>query len=133
MIANFILPKQCGYLTRQNTKIVVATSDNTLNDVFYTDDDSKSSKLKQSRSQSWIVEPWVTSGRNSSDLNKLNASDRFSSAANSKTVAQRRVISQGSRISDFSTLDDGSERGRLFVKVLGVKDLDLPLPKSELS
>jgi hypothetical protein len=26
--------------------------------------------------------------------------------------------------------EEGAERGRLFVKVIGVKDLDLPLPKS---
>lgn len=26
--------------------------------------------------------------------------------------------------------EDGEERGRVFVKVIGVKDLDLPLPKS---
>jgi hypothetical protein len=27
--------------------------------------------------------------------------------------------------------EDGQERGRLFVKVVGVKDLDLPLPRGE--
>jgi hypothetical protein len=27
--------------------------------------------------------------------------------------------------------EECGERGRLFVKVMGVKDLDLPLPKSE--
>lgn len=32
-----------------------------------------------------------------------------------------------------ATSDEGSERGRLFVKVIGVKDLDLPLPKSTSS
>jgi hypothetical protein len=26
---------------------------------------------------------------------------------------------------------DSGERGRLFVKVMGVKDLDLPLPRSK--
>jgi hypothetical protein len=26
--------------------------------------------------------------------------------------------------------EEAGERGRLFVKVIGVKDLDLPLPKS---
>jgi hypothetical protein len=29
--------------------------------------------------------------------------------------------------------EDGEERGRVFVKVVGVKDLDLPLPKSKSS
>lgn len=32
--------------------------------------------------------------------------------------------------SEVATIDSG-ERGRLFAKVMGVKDLDLPLPKSE--
>jgi hypothetical protein len=27
--------------------------------------------------------------------------------------------------------EEAGERGRLFVKVMGVKDLDLPIPKSE--
>jgi hypothetical protein len=27
--------------------------------------------------------------------------------------------------------EDSGERGRLFVKVMGVKDLDLPIPKSK--
>jgi hypothetical protein len=31
---------------------------------------------------------------------------------------------------EIATAESG-ERGRLFVKVLGVKDLDLPLPKSK--
>jgi hypothetical protein len=30
-----------------------------------------------------------------------------------------------------SVPEEGGERGRLFVKVIGVKDLDLPLPKSK--
>ena len=29
-------------------------------------------------------------------------------------------------------IEDGVERGRLFVKVVGVKELDLPLPQSKL-
>ena len=32
---------------------------------------------------------------------------------------------------EIDEFEDGQERGRLFVKVVGVKDLDLPLPKSE--
>ena len=31
----------------------------------------------------------------------------------------------------FEDYEDGVERGRLFVKVVGVKDLDLPLPQSK--
>ncbi len=29
--------------------------------------------------------------------------------------------------------EEGTERGRLFVKVLGVKELELPLPQSKCS
>lgn len=32
-----------------------------------------------------------------------------------------------------SQAEDGAERGRLFVKVLGVKDLTLPLPQGKTS
>jgi hypothetical protein len=32
---------------------------------------------------------------------------------------------------EFATEESG-ERGRLFVKVMGVKDLDLPVPRSKL-
>ncbi len=44
----------------------------------------------------------------------------------------RRSIPEEDMSMETSTLD-GVERGRLFVKVMGVKDLDLPLPKSKKS
>ena len=43
------------------------------------------------------------------------------------TVVEDQIMSHGQDY-DF---EDGAERGRLFVKVVGVKELDLPLPQSK--
>jgi hypothetical protein len=35
-------------------------------------------------------------------------------------------------VPELELLEDGSERGRLFVKVIGVKELELPLPRGKI-
>ncbi len=47
----------------------------------------------------------------------------------SNSVVSRSIPEEDMSM-ETSTLD-GAERGRLFVKVMGVKDLDLPLPRSK--
>jgi hypothetical protein len=47
----------------------------------------------------------------------------------SNAVALNQVAEEEDQ-PEIATPESG-ERGRLFVKVMGVKDLDLPLPKSE--
>jgi hypothetical protein len=40
------------------------------------------------------------------------------------------IVTEENSVAD-PVQEEGGERGRLFVKVIGVKDLDLPLPKSK--
>ena len=42
------------------------------------------------------------------------------------------TIPNENALEDVEEFEDGAERGRVFVKVIGVKDLDLPLPRGEL-
>ena len=41
-------------------------------------------------------------------------------------------VAENEAIADTNEAEDGHERGRLFVKVVGVKELDLPLPRGML-
>ncbi|KAH8589354.1 cell division protein anillin-domain-containing protein [Bisporella sp. PMI_857] len=120
-----------GYLMRQNTKVVVASSDN--------DRGARSagnSPVKSQRPQSWTVEPWNGQIRK----NSLKSSPRKKTAQGpippmpgyESNVAGLGTLNEEAAAPE-PVVDDGGERGRLFVKVIGVKDLDLPLPKNEQS
>jgi hypothetical protein len=128
--ANLTSRTQRGYLMRQNTKIVFASSD--------ADKGTRSagnSPTKKDRPQSWTVEPWNGQTRKSSWHNR-------SITRKNPTGPVPPMPGQASNVTDLGILtedaasfepssEEGSERGRLFVKVIGVKDLDLPLPKSK--
>ncbi|RKF56742.1 putative int1 protein bud site selection protein bud4 [Erysiphe neolycopersici] len=119
-----------GYLMRQNTKIVVATSDTGLNDKFNDLNSNDNSPVKHNRTRSWVVEPWNGQTRkNSGVLNGVR--NRNISTTSNRNQGASRSFSGASGVSEISMLEDGNERGRLFVKVLGVKDLNLPLPRNE--
>lgn len=128
--ANITPRKQRGYLMRQNTKVVTA-SDKETEDLRPSSRSAGNSPVKQIRPQSWTVEPWNGQIRKKS-LRKRPVTTgpvpplpgRESNAAPMNPVLEEDVAT------DVSGEDSG-ERGRLFVKVLGVKDLDLPIPKSK--
>lgn len=115
---------------RQNTKVVTA-SDKDTEDLRPASRSAGSSPVKQTRPQSWTVEPWNGQVRKKS-LRKRPVTTgpvpplpgRESNAATMNPVIEEEA-------SDDVNGEDSGERGRLFVKVLGVKDLDLPIPKSE--
>ncbi|KAI0014128.1 DUF1709-domain-containing protein [Xylariaceae sp. FL0662B] len=119
-----------GYLMRQNTKVVTATDKET--------DDSRAgirsagnSPVKQQRPQSWTVEPW--NGKHRKSLRKRHGPSPGGPAPpmpgqESNATAISSLPEE--ETSELATEECG-ERGRLFVKVMGVKDLDLPLPKNE--
>ncbi|RYP92710.1 hypothetical protein DL770_001223 [Monosporascus sp. CRB-9-2] len=132
--ANITARKQRGYLMRQNTKVVTATDrpgsgDNKASEDVIDGTRSAGNSPVKSRPRSWTVEPWNGKSR--------------------KSIRRRPAPSTGGPVPPLPgqesnamttvTEDDGSElateecgeRGRLFVKVMGVKDLDLPLPKNE--
>ncbi|KXJ94635.1 cell division protein anillin-domain-containing protein [Microdochium bolleyi] len=123
-----------GYLMRQNTKLVAA-SDRPLSggDSDIPRNGTRSagnSPVKQQRPQSWTVEPWNGKVRHSIKRRhgpSLSGPVPPLPGQESNAVAITTVKEE----TPESAIEDSGERGRLFVKVMGVKDLDLPLPKNE--
>ncbi|EKD12882.1 uncharacterized protein L3040_007038 [Drepanopeziza brunnea f. sp. 'multigermtubi'] len=133
--ANITPRKQRGYLMRQNTKIVVASSNDQISDDFHGTRSAGNSPIKTDRPQSWTVEPWNGHTRKNSVRDRSNARKKTANAPLPPMPGQDSNASGWGLTSEGATADpapeEGSERGRLFVKVIGVKDLDLPLPKNE--
>lgn len=144
--ANRATCTQKGYLMRQNTKIVIATSalDDAGSDVV----DSKtmggrgtrsagSSPIKSSQVHPWTTEPWNGKVRRKSLRQSGNSPQKKPSLGAAPPLpGQQSNVASGldSVAEDQVSLhseegDEGGERGILFVKVNRVKDLDLPLPK----
>ncbi|RFU71971.1 gtp binding bud4 [Trichoderma arundinaceum] len=128
--ANITSRSQRGYLMRQNTKLVSA-SDKDAEDPWKARS-ANNSPIKASRPQSWTVEPWNSQTRRSirkgqpilSPVPPLPGQE-------SNATALNKVVEEDYN-ADVAGPEAG-ERGRLFVKVIGVKDLDLPIPKNERS
>ncbi|EHK41138.1 hypothetical protein TRIATDRAFT_227546 [Trichoderma atroviride IMI 206040] len=120
-----------GYLMRQNTKLVSA-SDKDAEDSWRTKSASNSPIKAANRPQSWTVEPWNSQTRRSirkgqpvlSPVPPLPGQE-------SNATALNKVVEEDYNV-DVAGPESG-ERGRLFVKVVGVKDLELPIPKNERS
>ncbi|KAI2637538.1 DUF1709-domain-containing protein [Xylaria nigripes] len=124
-----------GYLMRQNTKLVTA-SDKDNEDLRPGTRSAGNSPVKQQqpRPQSWTVEPW--NGKQKRSLRKRHATGlsgpvpplpgQESNAATMNAVPEE----EAPEAPELAT-EEAGERGRLFVKVMGVKDLDMPLPRNE--
>ncbi|KAI1123198.1 DUF1709-domain-containing protein [Nemania abortiva] len=129
--ANTATPKQRGYLMRQNTKLVTA-SDKDNEDFRAGTRSVGNSPVKQQhqRPQSWTVEPW--NGKQKRSIRKRHGpslSGPVPPLPGQETNATTMNSVPEEEASEVA--DDCGERGRLFVKVMGVKDLDLPLPRNE--
>ncbi|KAH8158035.1 hypothetical protein CIB48_g10218 [Xylaria polymorpha] len=130
--ANTMKPTQRGYLMRQNTKLVTASDKD--NEDFRTGTRSAGNspvKQHQQRPQSWTVEPW--NGKQKRSLRKRHGpslSGPVPPLPGQETNATAISSVPEEETSELAT-DECGERGRLFVKVMGVKDLDLPLPRNE--
>jgi hypothetical protein len=117
-----------GYLMRQNTKLVAASDKDT--DDYRKARSAGNSPVKKDRPQSWTVEPWNPQQRKRSIRKRPVAGPvpplpgQESNAVPLNQVAEEEVQAE-------AATPDSGERGRLFVKVMGVKDLDLPIPKSK--
>ncbi|KAI0381002.1 DUF1709-domain-containing protein [Hypomontagnella monticulosa] len=121
-----------GYLMRQNTKLVTA-SDKEAEDIRTGTRSAGNSPVKQQRPQSWTVEPW--NGKHRRSVRKRHGPNMGAQAPplpgrESNATAMSSLPEEDGP--ELATEECG-ERGRLFVKVMGVKDLDLPLPKNERS
>lgn len=133
--ANITPRKQRGYLMRQNTKVVVASSSDESGNGFHGTRSAGNSPIKQDRPQSWTVEPWNGQPRKGSIRDRSNPRKKVPSGpmppmpGQESNVAGLGIVSEEAFVE--TTAVESGERGRLFVKVIGVKDLDMPLPKSE--
>ncbi|KAI9679657.1 MAG: Bud site selection protein bud4 [Trizodia sp. TS-e1964] len=132
-----------GYLMRQNTKVIVASSNDT--DLSHGATEARefrgvrsagNSPVKASfdKTKSWSVEPWNSgprrrSGRDSSLKKKPVPGP--APPLPGKDSAVTEALGTVAESEPAADEDDNTERGRVFVKVVSVKDLDLPLPKDE--
>ncbi|KAF2477533.1 DUF1709-domain-containing protein [Lindgomyces ingoldianus] len=146
---NIIEAQKKGYLMRQNTKVVVATARNFSDssnehaaegkpaaERVSKSANSSPRKTSAERKPAWTTEPWngkmrrrsirTTSGSRRAAANSV--APPLPGQESAVTGGLDSVAEQNGQEDDF---EDGAERGRLFVKVVGVKDLDLPLPKTE--
>ncbi|KAE8335862.1 hypothetical protein BDV24DRAFT_143057 [Aspergillus arachidicola] len=136
-----------GYLMRHNTKVIIASSRNedepaTAPGAAPTDSRGTKSAIptpRKASQQTWTTVPWNGQTR--------RASIRQASGIRKKPVPgpvpplpgqQSNVQENPATIEENEpalngALDEGEERGRLFVKVVGMKYLDLPLPRGERS
>lgn len=136
---NGTIRTQKGYLMRQNTKVVVASNRNISNesrppmspraDSKY-EGGSRSPRKASNGEKFMTTEPW--NGR------IRRKSQRQSDARRSNVCGPAPPLpgqeSALGVVDEYSTIDaedEETERGRLFVKVVGVKDLQLPLPRSK--
>lgn len=131
---NQLLPQR-GYLMRQNTKLVSASDKD--RDESWKARSAGNSPVKQQRPQSWTVEPWNGKIRQGSGRKRSGTGPALSGPVppmpghQSNATALNQVIEEEDQ-PEVAPPESG-ERGRLFVKVMGVKDLELPLPKSKLT
>ncbi|KAM5351433.1 hypothetical protein ACJ41O_004156 [Fusarium nematophilum] len=128
--ANITSRRQRGYLMRQNTKLVSASDKDA--DEPRGAKSAGNSPIKQDRPMSCIVEPWNSKPRPRSVRKRVGGSTGPvppMPGQESNATAVNSVPEEDFGL-EMATPDSG-ERGRLFVKVMGVKDLDLPLPKNE--
>ncbi|KAH0538137.1 hypothetical protein FGG08_005245 [Glutinoglossum americanum] len=143
--ANVAMRPQRGYLMRQNTKLIVASSTADENAVSNADHEeshgretrsagSSPRKSSHDRTKSWSVEPWNGKTRRKSIRDISNARKRPTGVAPPMPGMESNVTPGLGDVAENEPADigdEGGERGRVFVKVVGVKDLDLPLPKDE--
>lgn len=148
-IANRPIRSQKGYLMRQNTKVVVArsASDESASDVVDSHGprargtrSAGNSPRKASQAQTWTTEPWNGKMRRKSIRQSGGSPQKRTSTGptpplpgqQSIVTSELGSVNENEVMPGFEEIEDGGERGRLFVKVVGVKDLDLPLPRGKV-
>jgi hypothetical protein len=134
---------------RQNTKVIVASSNNTPALGSYemkpvtgrgTRSAGNSPRKGSHDRPSWSVEPWNGTPRQKS-AHPPTGSIRKKPVGSGGPAPplpgqQSNVTSSLASLTEgeaaIEERQEGTERGRLFVKVMGVKELGLPLPKGML-
>jgi hypothetical protein len=140
-------PEQKGYLMRENTKVVVASSRQFSDEARPTTSASTAESTTGERlaqtpgarkasgsKKAWTTEPWNGKARRKSLRTASGARKARTSGVAPPLPGQESAVAAGlDAVTEQGDdeFEDGEERGRVFVKVVGVKDLDLPLPKSK--
>ncbi|KAF2763302.1 DUF1709-domain-containing protein [Pseudovirgaria hyperparasitica] len=139
---NVYTRKQKGYVTRENAKLVVANNRDVSNEtkVLLTSG-SKSAgssprKASHERAKTWTTEPWNGKVRRKSIRSTSGSQNRSTAGPAPPLPGQESAVNAGldtlmENQASLDAFEDEQERGRLFVKVVGVKDLNLPLPRKE--
>lgn len=135
---------QKGYLTRQNTKVVVASnrnfsgeSDDTISANPSTTaarsaaSPSKANARLPSSEQHFKAEPW--NGKQRRKSMRTASASRVDDGPAPPLPGQESalgIVTEDPSLLDETDLGD-TERGRLFIKVVGVSQLDMPLPRND--
>ncbi|KAF2400846.1 DUF1709-domain-containing protein [Trichodelitschia bisporula] len=148
--ANPLSYKKKGYLMRQNTKVVVAKR-NFSNELPPPGSPTRPSsahsvsahpaqrKPSHERTKSWTTEPWNPKARRKSGRTPSGKRQSMGPPMGPAPPmpGQESAVSNNlgtvveGQMMGVEEMEEGAERGRLFVKVVGVKNLELPLPTSE--
>ncbi len=153
--ANKAFRTQKGYLMRQNTKVIIASSAShesadSIESVGEAKEGqeisaratrSAGSSPRKPSQQAWTAEPWNGKVRRKSIRKSGGAPSKTPSSGpvppmpgqQSNVASALDSVTEDQAVEAVDEIGEDGERGRLFVKVLRVKDLDLPLPKSKIT
>ena len=151
--ANKAICTQKGYLMRQNTKVIIASSASheSAESVAETKDtqdlavrgtrSAGNSPRKPSLTQTWTAEPWNGKIRRKSIRKSGGVPSKAPAGGpapplpghQSNVASGLSSVTEDESMQNTEEIGEDGERGRLFVKVVRVKDLDLPLPKGLIS
>lgn len=142
--ANHPALKQRGYLMRQNTKVIVASSHNEEETATTPGEAATEARLsrvpgnsnRKPSQQTWTTVPWNSQRRRSSIRTPSGIKKKPAPGAVPPLPGQSSNVQETAAADDVEpglneALDEGEERGRLFVKVVGLKYLDLPMPRGK--
>lgn len=146
--ANVPIRTQKGYLMRQNTKVIIASSasyeSNESDSTAPQDPTTRGSRSagnspRKPSQQTWITEPWNGKMRRKSIRQSggrpakrpLDDPAPPLPGQESNVTSGLDSVVENEAAPSTEEVGDGGERGRLFVKVVRVKDLDMPLPKGK--
>lgn len=143
--ANRRMRGQKGYLMRQNTKVVVASSASNESAAEAAESQegaarstrsAGNSPRKASHTKTWTTEPWNGKVRRKSIRQSGGSPQKVMHSGPVPPLPgqQSNVAGELDSVAEDEAMvpeeiEDGTERGRLFIKVQRVKDLDLPLPR----
>ena len=140
---------QKGYLMRQNTKVIIASSASHESAESVTESkdaqdpavrgtrSAGNSPRKPSHTQTWTAEPWNGKIRRKSIRKSGGVPSKATGngpapplpGQQSNVASGLGSVTEDDSLQNTEEIGEDGERGRLFVKVVRVKDLDLPLPK----